>query len=344
MALTFRGSIVGAAVLAGAMVAAFFWWMQADVPKNGHQTSGIPIRASYECWPGMYWMDIAQAKGWFAEAGLTVQMDFDANKDFIGSMKAVVEGNLDVCQFVFYDMIKYLVNGADLVGVVDTDRSLGGDGIVANASIKTVRELRGKRIGLERGSFTEYILFEALKREKLTLADVTLVETTVEDIEAFTKGTIDALVCWEPVLTQAMEDGNGRIIFTTAEVPGLIQNVMVFPRPFLESRPQDVQAFVNVWHRTVQHIKNDPKDAFGIIAKKYGKTPGEVQAFAQQDKILDLQDNLRVFSYSAGFESLHGSARKMNDFMIGHGLTKQRLDSTEFLDARFIRGLERQGS
>lgn len=84
-------------------------------------------------------------------------------------------------------------------------------------------------------------------------------------------------------------------------------------------------------------MKENPKEAFGIIAKIYGQTPGEVQAFVQMDKILDLRDNSVSFSFGSGFESVHGTARRINNFLIETGVTDKQLDSTDFLDARFLR-------
>jgi hypothetical protein len=56
--------------------------------------------------------------------------------------------------------------------------------------------------------------------------------------------------------------------------------------------------------------------------------------------VLDLADNGRAFSYAAGFDSLHGSWRRMNDFMLDRGLVAARVDSPEHLDSSFIRLLE----
>ena len=86
-------------------------------------------------------------------------------------------------------------------------------------------------------------------------------------------------------------------------------------------------------------MQENPREAFGIIAQINKQTPGDVQAFTQQDKILDLRENIVAFSFGSGFESLHGTARKINNFMIERGITDKQLDSTEFIDARFIRSL-----
>lgn len=82
-----------------------------------------------------------------------------------------------------------------------------------------------------------------------------------------------------------------------------------------------------------------PAEAHGIIGAIYKKTPTEVKEFTGKDRILALRENRTLFTYSAGLESLHGVARQINDFLIKTGRTKTRLDTTTFLDARFVRAI-----
>ena len=51
-------------------------------------------------------------------------------------------------------------------------------------------------------------------------------------------------------------------------------------------------------------------------------------------------DDELAFSFAAGFDSLHGAVRQINDFMIAKGITSEKLDSSHFLDGSFIRALK----
>src|SRR6187431_2684555 len=48
---------------------------------------------TYE-WPGSYWIDVAWEKGWFAEAGLTVER-IDTDKRYFAALEDVASGKLD---------------------------------------------------------------------------------------------------------------------------------------------------------------------------------------------------------------------------------------------------------
>ena len=325
-----------------AIAAGIVLWQHGEKKEEGLKTTGLPMKVVRQYWPGNYWVEIAQKKGWFKDAGLIIENAGDANKDFLGTIEDASEGKLDVHQYVFFDLIKYIVKGKKLVGVVATDMSFGGDGIVAQRDIQDITALKGKRVGVEENSFLEFVLDEALAWKKLSSKDVLLIEAKAENKDLFVEKKVDALLTWHPLLGDLERTYGGHIIFDTSYIPGIVIDVMAFQESFVEQRPGDVQAYINVWHKTTQFIKENPKEAFGIIADIYNVTPGEVQAFTQLDKMLDLQGNLIAFSYGTGFESLHGVARKINNFMIKKGLTNEQLDSTEFLDARFLRHLRRR--
>lgn len=290
-------------------------------------------------WPGMYWIEIADKKGWFKDAGLNVEL-IDTNPDYTASLDDMVNGKMDVNDFYLFDFIKYNSRGADLVAVINSDISFGADGLAAKQEIKRIIDLKGKTIGLPKGSNEEYGLSVVLERSGLTLKDVIIKDVPGEKAsQAFINGEVDAIFTWEPFVSEAIASGSGHKLFDSSEIPGLMPVVFAFHQKFIDDRPEDVQAFVNVWHKTMNLIKDDPSEAFKIIADIYKVTPKEVEDFAKTDKILDLRDNRTAFSYAAGFESLHGTARKINDFMIKNKMIDKRLDTSKFIDAQFIRGL-----
>lgn len=306
------------------------------------QTSGEPMKVPRYYWPGSYWVEIADTMGWFKEAGLNVEL-IDTNPDYYASLDDMVAGKMDTNNFSLFDMIRHNLRVSDLVMVMNSDNSFGLEAIVAKEDITNIKNLRGKRIGVRENTYLDYIVEIALERVGLESADCTIVDVVPEKVvEAFIAGSLDAVVTWEPFVTEAVQRGKGKKLFDTSEIPGILPNGFAFHRSFIEKRGGDVQAFVHVWHRTTLFIKEHPKEAFGIIAGIYRKPPGEVQDMASKDRIMDMQDNLGAFLYSSGFESLHGVVRYMNNYFIKHKATDALLDSTDYLDARFVRALKQE--
>jgi NitT/TauT family transport system substrate-binding protein len=302
-------------------------------------TSGEVINVATNYWPGQFWIDIATEKGWFEDAGLNVEY-IDTNADYFQSLQDVVDGKIDVNQFTLYDLMNFRSKGVDLIGVLNSDISSGADGIVTTKDINYVYDLQGKKIGIQKGTFTEFMMDVMLEEHRLTSKDVIPTEVASDTTAPFVNGTVDALLTWEPHLSNAVQEGDGHIIFDSSDIPGLIPDIHVFKKEFIEQRPEDVQAYVSVWHTTTEYIKANPDEAFQIIADIYNLSVEEVETLAENARILDLEDNKIAFSYAAGFDSLHGAARQINDFMVEKEITNTSLDSTDFIDARFIRGVE----
>jgi NitT/TauT family transport system substrate-binding protein len=332
------GVVIGVIIIS---VSGWFLYQQFGKPiaEEGPKTSGKVMRIAKYYWPGQYWIEIADQKGWFEEAGLNVEI-VDTNPDYYGSLQDTVDDKLDIAIFVLFDLIVFNSNEANLVSIINADISSGADAIVVNKNINDVAELKGKKVGVALNSFADYMLDVALNANGLSSEDVVKVDVQLEDIQPFVANEIEGFVTFQPFVNEAVDQGNGRIIFDSSEISGLIPDVFTSRKSFIEERPEDVQVFVNVWHKTTKFIKENPDEAFGIIARLYGESVEDVAAFAEEVKILDLRENKTAFSYAAGFESLHGTASRINKFMIDNGIIDKKLDSTEFLDARFIRAIK----
>lgn len=304
------------------------------------KTSGLPMKVARYYWPGMYWVEIADQKGWFKEAGLEVEL-IDTNPDYFASLQATADGRIDTNDFYLYDLMRFVAKGADLVMVVNTDISFGSEGLVATRSLDSIRKLRGKRIGLTKGTTLEYELNEVLLRNGLTLDDVQLVDMPGEKTVAeFLKGSVEAILTWEPFVGEAIDKGRGLKLFDTAEIPGLSPLGYVFHKKFIQQRPGDVLAFLRVWRRATDFIDENPAEAYEIIAEIYKKSPAEVKAFSRINKILDLADNRISFIDSTGFESLAGTSDRINRYMLRQGILKEELPHETFLDGGFITTLD----
>jgi NitT/TauT family transport system substrate-binding protein len=309
--------------------------------SSAPQTSTrAPIRLGTYEWPGSYWIDVAWQKGWFAEAGLNVER-VSMDTKYFEALDDVVAGKLDATGFQQFDLVRHVAAGHDLVGVAAIDYSEGAEALIARPGFHSLNDLRGKRIGLRRGSYLEYLLSIFAERSGLSINDFKVLNRSTDAALAELKsGALEAVFMWEPYAAQAEKSVDGTRLFSTAEFPGLTYTVLSMRREFVQARPADVAALLRVWQRTVQFIRDNPNEACAIVAKTYDVPLLEVKDMMRTDRILDITDNTRAFSYAAGFESLHGSWRRMNDFMLESGLVSRRVDSPAHLDARFVNAVD----
>jgi NitT/TauT family transport system substrate-binding protein len=291
----------------------------------------------------MYWIDIAQRKGWFEEAGLKVTF-IDANPDYYGAVSKVRTGHIDTMAVWLYDVMQMSEQGSGVIMILATDESRGSEALVGSPAIETVDQLKGKRIGVPTETALVYALEVMLSRFGIDLEEVTLADIAAEKAaDQLATGKVDAVMTWEPYATAATQNGNR--LYDTSKTQGLIRAGMIFRRAFINERPEDINRMLAVWWRATQFIRSRPEEAFAIVAEAQNVSPEEARAFAELNHILGLRDNVQAFTYASGLESLFGSARKIQRFLINRqGEHASVNNPEEVLDGRFVRELAREES
>ena len=140
--------------------------------------SAEPLTVGYSDWPGWVVWQVAIDKGWFKEAGVDVKFQWF---DYSASMEAFAAGKLDADLMTNGDTLVTGAGGAKSIMIMATDYSNGNDQIVAKPGIKTVPELKGKKIGVEIGLVDHLLILQALELNKMTEKDVELVNTKTND-------------------------------------------------------------------------------------------------------------------------------------------------------------------
>lgn len=307
--------------------------------KEAQQTVYPPLRVGAYYWPGMYWVDIAHQQGWFREAGLNIEW-VDTNPNYFQSFDNLFAGKLDIVSFTQFDFILYNARGQRLVAILASDYSNGAEALVARPGINSVRELAGNKLALSKGTYLDYIWAIVAQRNGLDPEAVHIVDTPGESAhELLARGEVDAILTWEPFVTQGLDAVQGSRLFDSSQISGLSWGLYAVRPELLEQRRVELQKFLEVWLRATEFIRRHPEQAYAIVAEVNGKTPAEVRDLATKDRILDLRDNLTAFSFAAGFESLHGATRQMNDFIAQRGIATGEPDTARLFDSHFVGNL-----
>jgi NitT/TauT family transport system substrate-binding protein len=283
-------------------------------------------------------MYIADAKGLFAKENVSVTLKIysvndESNADFAGK-------KLDGDAFVFPDALSQVANGIPAKVVWVTDSSVGGDQIVGNSSAATLKDLKGKKVGVSYGTFGHVFLVSLLAKVGLTTSDITIVDLPAEKIpDALAKGQIDAGHTWEPYASQAVTAG-AHIIATSKETPGIIADVMAFQDDFVSKRPDDVKAFLRALVAARTWWDANPQEGNQIVAKVLGVKPDEVPGQLDGVQIYTLQDNLKAFDKNVnGTQSLYQAAQTSVDVLTNAGVIKKALDLNTILQPSFVQAL-----
>ena len=296
--------------------------------------AATPIKIGYSDWPGWVAWQVAIDKGWFKEAGVDVKFEWF---DYAASMDAFAAGKIDGVTVTNGDALVTGSGGAKNVMILLTDFSNGNDLIVAKPGIKTLKDLKGQKIGLETGFVEHLLLLNGLEKSGMKESDVTIVNTkTNETPQALSSGDLSAIGAWQPNSGEAMLRVPGaKPIYSSADEPGLIYDVLTVSPSSLSSRKADWKKVIKVWDKVVIYI-NDPKtqpDAVKIMAARVGIKPEADLPLLNVTKFLSREDGKKIFVKSAGFKSLYGSSKIADDFNVKYGVYKKHSDLTKAIDS-----------
>jgi NitT/TauT family transport system substrate-binding protein len=302
--------------------------------------AGAPLKVGYSDWPGWVAWQVAIEKGWFKEAGVDVQFEWF---DYVASMDAFTAGRLDAVTVTNGDALVTGANGAKSVMILINDYSNGNDMIVAKPGIKSLKDLKGKKVGIEIGFVDHLLLLNGLEKAGMSETDVTLVNSpTNETPQVLASGDVDAIGAWQPNSGVALKMVPGsKPIYTSADEPGLIYDVLTVNPASLAGRKADWQKVVKVWYRVVDYI-HDPKthdDAVKIMAERVGIKPAEYQAMLGGTKILKLDEAKKVYVKGEGFKSLYGSSKLVDQFNLKYDVYKKLQDIDSYIDPSLTNAL-----
>jgi len=300
-----------------------------------------PLKIAYSDWPGWVAWDVADKKGFFKAEGVDVQLLWF---EYGPSMDAFSAGKVDAVAVTNGDALVTASSGARNVMILLNDYSNGNDMIVAKPGITSVKDLKGKKIGVEIGLVDHLLLLKALQLNGLKESDVTLVKmATDQAAQVLASGAVDAVAAWQPNAGQALKAVKGsQAIFTSADVPGLIYDALaVSPTSLAKDKPSWAKV-VKVWYKTVEYIL-DPKNAtevVGIMSARDNLPPAEYAAFMKGTHLLTLAEAKKALQKGEGLDSVYGSTKIVDGFNVANAVYADPQKIEAAIDPSFILALK----
>ena len=312
----------------------------APEPAPAPPPKAAALRVAYSDWPGWTAFEVGIQKGWFKEAGVDVEFSWF---DYLPSMEAFSAGKVDAVMMTNGDALVTGANGGKSKMILITDYSNGNDKVIAKPGIKSLKDLKGKKIGLELTLVEHLLLLQGLQKAGLKQSDIQLVNfRTNETPQALSSGQVDAVAAWYPVSTQALSSVTGaKAIWTSSDAPGLIYDSVAVSPQSLAQRKADWAKFVKVWYRIVEFVK-DPKtqpEAVAIMAAKVGVKPEEYAAAMPGTYFLTQAEAKQRFAKGTGLDSLYGSTKTADDFNVANKVYAQAQPIDEYIEPELMNTL-----
>lgn len=290
------------------------------------------LKVAMTTWVGYGLLHLAQEKGFFAAHDAKVELV--SVQDKASTAAAIATGRLDgwattVDTFIFYNAQKIGVKQ-----VLAVDFSAGGEGLVTASDIKTVKDLKGRRIGAEEGSATYFFLLNVLADEGLSLKDIDLQNMRAGDAgAAFVAGRLDGAATWDPWLSQAGKR-SGHVLVSSRDKPGLIVDTVAFRSDVIEQHPEAVAGFIQGYFDAYDYWKANSEEANKIMADALGIKIDEFRASLAGLQFVSREDNAAYIGSADTAGKIAEVTKRGADFYKGLGLLKADLDPASVVDGR----------
>lgn len=260
-------------------------FIAATITLTIASSASAKIRIAWQTGDVQTILQYADGAGLFREAGLEYTLHAFPSGPTI--LPALAGKEVDIGWFGEFPTITGYANGIPLA-VFLLDQSFAEHvRLVANpdSGIKSLSDLKGKKIGVTFGSTGHHHILVALSQAGLKADDVTLVNLQPAQIPAaYTAKQVDAAFTWEPNIAKLEEQGGVRIA-TTASLKNSTYGVWAGRSEFLKENKADIQKFLAVWDKAVAKLASAPAEVLQYEAKRLGKSPEEIKALVERQKI-----------------------------------------------------------
>ncbi|OUL28445.1 aliphatic sulfonate ABC transporter substrate-binding protein [Nostoc sp. T09] len=136
-----------------------------------------------------------------------------------------------------------------------------------NSTVKSVQDLKGKKVAFQKASIGHYLLVRALEKEGLKLSDVQSVFLPPPDANAaFSQGKVDAWFIWEPFVTRNVQKKVGRVLIDGGNGLRDTNNFYSTTRKFYQENPEVIKVFLEELQKAQIWSKQHPKEIAELLA------------------------------------------------------------------------------
>lgn len=288
-----------------------------------------PLKVGTTMWSGYEPLYLAQHNG-FYNRNIRI-INYPSTSEVMRSFRNKA---LEVAALTLDEVIQLREKNLPVTVFLICDISNGADALLARPPINRLTDLKGKRVAVESTAVGAYVLTRALDIGQLQLQDIRPVnKENNEQLEAYLKQEVDAVVTYEPVRSQLLANG-AREIFNSREIPGEIVDVLVVHTELLEQRRDELQQLTDGWFRALEHMKKHPENSQRYIAERQKISPQDVGRSLRGLEFPDRKKTLKLMTGSPAL--LEISLQRLVETMKGNQLLHQDVSVTNLLSVEFV--------
>ena len=209
-----------------------------------------------------------------ALAPLGVRVSWHEFTSGLPLLEAINTGNIDFGADVA-DTVPLFAQaaGARLAYIAEEAASPSAQAILVGAEspIKTLADLKGKKVAVTKGAGSHFLLLAALAKSGLSFKDISPAYLTPADGRAaFIGGNVDAWVAWDPFLTSAQRQSNARVLSDGSNGLASYKRYYLSSAAFADRRGDVLNAIFGKLDETGKWVKAHQDDAAKLLSGLWG--------------------------------------------------------------------------
>ena len=245
------------------------------------------VRVAGINWIGSEPLFLARERGYYDDAHLRL-IELPSST---ANLMSLASGEVEAATLTLDELLIAREGQLDVQVILVFDDSAGADVIMVRPTIRTLAQLRGRRIGVESSSVGALMLAQLLAAAQLQPTDVIKVSVTSDHhVASFEAGEVDAVVCFEPYATQLAARGAKRLL-DSRQFPGLIVDLLVARSDALAASATQLRQLTAGYFRALDFLAQSPAEGAALMAPRLGISSDEVQQALKGVRLMNLAAN-----------------------------------------------------
>lgn len=324
---------------------------------NGSGTLGRPLVVAINTWaghaPGVVFNNGLEPNSQsYYKRKYNMDVKFVLIEDPAAKLAAFRKGDVDIMWNTVDNWAReasvLAESGQKARSIIMQDWSRGGDGIVSLSSIRSIEDLRGKKIACTQFTPSHFLLLYLLAQSGLSPQDRATVEKNIifaTDAPAaaamFKAKQVDAAVTWEPDLSAAVEarGDEAHVLVSTTAATNIIADTLCARQDIIDQAPATIRDFVHGWFDGIDQMKSDPTGSNNIVGKALKLDADTVSGMLSGLKLTGYADNAQFYGLAGG--KAHYTTLFDTAFIIWRkkGLVTRPVEASDWVDTRFVQAL-----
>ena len=239
---------------------------------------------------------VAEEQHLFSRNGLQVTTQY--YETGLSAANAMLEGKVDLSGPVTeYVLVGKAFNDERIQTIGSIDR-VDYASIVGrkDRGVETASDLRGKRIGVARGTMLEFRLGRFLERHDIKTTDVVIVNTALsKSVDAIASGDIDAVIAVPPYSDAAKTALDSNAAIWPAQSDQLSYQLLVGETEWTRKHTKLIGRFLNPINQAEEYVTRNPSEAKAMLQRRMNLTDDDVARIWSQNQFsLSLDQSLII--------------------------------------------------